>query len=35
GSLKRIQNATPEALAEVKGIGPELAKEIYDFFHSS
>lgn len=35
GSLKRIQNATPQALAEVKGIGPELAKDIYDFFHSS
>ena len=35
GSLKRIQNASIETLAEVKGIGPELAKEIYNFFHSS
>ena len=35
GSLKRIQNASPETLAGVKGIGPELAREIYDFFHSS
>lgn len=35
GSLKRIQDASLEALAEVKGIGPELAKEIYIFFHQS
>ncbi len=35
GSLKRIEGASLEALAEVQGIGPELAKEIYNFFHSS
>jgi excinuclease ABC subunit C len=34
GSLKRIESASVETLAEVKGIGPELAREIYDFFHS-
>lgn len=35
GSLKRIQDASQKTLAEVKGIGPELAKEIYIFFHQS
>ena len=35
GSLKRIQDASQETLAEVKGIGPELAKEIYNFFHQT
>lgn len=33
GSLKRIREADPETLAEVKGIGTELASEIYTFFH--
>ncbi len=33
GSLKRVREATVEDLTAVKGIGPELAREIYDHFH--
>ena len=33
GSLTRIKKATREELAAVQGIGPELAKQIWDFFH--
>ncbi|KAB2888746.1 MAG: excinuclease ABC subunit UvrC [Desulfobulbaceae bacterium] len=34
GSLKRIESASVAQLCEVKGIGPELAKEIHAFFHA-
>jgi excinuclease ABC subunit C len=33
GSLKRVREATIEELAALKGIGPELARTIYDHFH--
>jgi excinuclease ABC subunit C len=33
GSLKRVKEATVEELAALKGIGPELARTIYDHFH--
>ncbi|RMF86155.1 MAG: excinuclease ABC subunit C, partial [Nitrospinota bacterium] len=33
GSLKRIQEANPEALEEVEGITRPLAEAIYTFFH--
>ncbi len=32
-SLDYIRIATPEKLAEVAGIGPKLAQQIYDYFH--
>lgn len=32
-SLDYIRIATPEQLAEVSGIGPKLAQEIYNYFH--
>lgn len=32
-SLEYIRIATPEQLAEVSGIGPKLAQEIYHYFH--
>ena len=32
-SLDYIRQATKEQLAEVSGIGPRLAQEIYDYFH--
>jgi excinuclease ABC subunit C len=32
-SLDYISIATPEQLAEVAGIGPRLAQQIYDYFH--
>ncbi|MBD2018204.1 excinuclease ABC subunit UvrC [Microcoleus sp. FACHB-53] len=32
-SLDYIREATPQKLAEVSGIGPRLAQEIYDYFH--
>ena len=34
GSLKRIKTATLPELMEVKGIGPELASTIFNFFHT-
>jgi excinuclease ABC subunit C len=34
GSLAKIKNASREELAAVHGIGPELAEQIWDFFHS-
>ncbi|MGB7518074.1 MAG: helix-hairpin-helix domain-containing protein, partial [Spirulinaceae cyanobacterium] len=34
-SLDYIRLATPEKLQEVSGIGPRLAKEIYDYLHPS
>lgn len=34
GSLKRVKNATIEELCEVQGIGPEIAKNIFNFFHN-
>ena len=33
GSLRRIEAASVEQLAEIKGIGPELATAIHAFFH--
>ena len=35
GSLKRLKAATLSELMEVKGIGPELAAAILDFFNDS
>jgi excinuclease ABC subunit C len=32
-SIDYIRLATPEQIAEVSGIGPRLAQEIYDYFH--
>lgn len=32
-SIDYIREATPKQLAEVSGIGPRLAQEIYDYFH--
>jgi excinuclease ABC subunit C len=32
-SIDYIRQATTEQLAEVAGIGPRLAQEIYDYFH--
>ncbi|MBD2311750.1 excinuclease ABC subunit UvrC [Desertifilum sp. FACHB-1129] len=32
-SIDYIREATPQQLAEVSGIGPHLAQEIYDYFH--
>lgn len=32
-SLEYIRIATPKQLAEVSGIGPKLAQEIYNYFH--
>ena len=32
-SVDYIRMATPEKLAEVPGIGPRLAQEIYHYFH--
>lgn len=32
-SIDYIQMATPEQLADVPGIGPRLARQIYDYFH--
>ncbi len=32
-SIDYIREATPQQLAEVSGIGPRLAQEIYDYFH--
>jgi excinuclease ABC subunit C len=32
GSVERIRKATPEQLAEVKGISKKLASELYQFF---
>ena len=32
-SIDYIREATPKQLAEVPGIGPRLAQEIYDYFH--
>ncbi|MEC4819283.1 MAG: excinuclease ABC subunit UvrC [Scytonema sp. PMC 1069.18] len=34
-SVDYIRQATPSQLAEVSGIGPRLAQEIYDYFHPS
>ncbi|BAY17913.1 excinuclease ABC subunit C [Anabaenopsis circularis NIES-21] len=34
-SVDYIRQATPAQLAEVSGIGPHLAQEIYDYFHPS
>jgi len=33
GSLTKIKNAKMEELAAVQGIGPELAEQIWNFFH--
>jgi excinuclease ABC subunit C len=32
-SVDYIRIATPEQLAEAPGIGPHLAKQIYEYFH--
>jgi excinuclease ABC subunit C len=34
-SLDYIREATPEQLATVSGIGPQMAQQIYDYFHPS
>ncbi|MBF2064208.1 MAG: excinuclease ABC subunit UvrC [Calothrix sp. C42_A2020_038] len=34
-SVDYIRQATPAQIAEVTGIGPRLAQEIYDYFHPS
>jgi excinuclease ABC subunit C len=34
-SVDYIRQATPKQLAEVPGIGPRLAQDIYDYFHPS
>lgn len=34
-SIDYIREASPKQLAEVSGIGPRLAQEIYDYFHPS
>jgi excinuclease ABC subunit C len=34
GSLSRVRAAKPEQLAEVPGIGPELARTIHDHLTS-
>ena len=34
-SVDYIREASPKQLAEVSGIGPRLAQEIYDYFHPS
>lgn len=33
GSLKEIENATPEQLAAVKGMNKKAARAVYEFFH--
>jgi excinuclease ABC subunit C len=35
GSLAKIKQASEEALTQVPGIGPELAREIHGYFHPS
>jgi len=35
GSLKRVKSADIDELCEVQGIGPEIAKTIFNFFNSS
>jgi excinuclease ABC subunit C len=35
GSLKRVKTATIDDLCEVQGIGPEIAKNIHDFFNNT
>lgn len=35
GSLKRVKSATIEELCEVQGIGPEIARTIFNFFNKS
>lgn len=35
GSTKNIQEATLDDLNQVSGIGPKLAKEIYNYFHNA
>ena len=34
GSIKKIQNASFGDIREVEGISKDLARNIYDFFHS-
>jgi excinuclease ABC subunit C len=34
-SVDYIREASPERLAKVPGIGPQMAKQIYDYFHPS
>lgn len=34
GSLKRVEEASVAELCTIKGIGPELAREIHSFFHA-
>jgi excinuclease ABC subunit C len=33
GSLKKVKDASVEAIAEVEGFGPKQARVIYEFFH--
>ncbi|MFW5870734.1 MAG: excinuclease ABC subunit UvrC [Candidatus Sumerlaeota bacterium] len=35
GSLKRLKDASPEAIAEVKSITSRLAQDVYDYFHDA
>ena len=32
-SLRRVMDATDEDLARVAGVGPEIGRAVYDFFH--
>jgi excinuclease ABC subunit C len=34
GSLRRVREASPEALQEVEGFGPKQARAVWDFFHA-
>lgn len=32
-SIDYLREATPQQIAEVPGIGPKMAQQIYDYFH--
>jgi excinuclease ABC subunit C len=31
GSLEKLRNATPEEIQKIEGMGPKLAKNLYEF----
>ncbi len=33
GTLKRLMDATEEQLLQIQGVGPEIARSVYEFFH--